>query len=81
MSAESDASDAALQATVAGPRSARGDAGEVSAQPIPDLIAADQYFAAKSAATALRKGLRFSRLVPPAHTGGCPGAVDGTIYP
>ena len=62
-----------LAAAAGGPRSASSDGHEVTQQPLPDLIAADQYLAAKAAATAggngagrRGMGLRFSKLTGPA---------------
>lgn len=49
----------------AGPKRVKGDAGEVEQQPLPDLIAADKYLAAKVAAGKKTSGVRFTKLVPP----------------
>ena len=65
MSTETDATDAAFAAAVSGPRRVKGDAGEVEQQPIPDLIAADRYAAAKAAMSTRRRGLRITKLRPP----------------
>jgi len=51
-----------------GPASVRTDAGEVVAQSIPDMIEADKYLAARNAAAASNRGLRFNKLIPPGTT-------------
>ncbi len=48
-----------------GPAKASGDAGSVEQHPLPDQIAADRYLAAKEAAQAKHRGLRFNKFVPP----------------
>jgi hypothetical protein len=49
--AAGDLTDTIVQ-TAAEPASAAGDAGSATNQPLPDLIAADQYLAGKTAAQA-----------------------------
>lgn len=53
-----------------GPASVRTDAGQVDAQSIESMIAADKYLAAKAATQAgnSRRGLRFNKLIPPGAT-------------
>ena len=51
-----------------GPASVRTDAGEVVAQSIPDMIAADKYLASRAAPAAGNRGLRFNKLIPPGTT-------------
>jgi hypothetical protein len=48
-----------------GPKRAKGDMGEVEQHSLKDQIAADQYLAAKAAARTRKRGLRFTKLVPP----------------
>ncbi|MCE9618439.1 MAG: hypothetical protein K8R92_00835 [Planctomycetes bacterium] len=55
----------AILDTAASPASASNDAGSVTGQSIPDLIAADKHLAAKKAAGNPRKSLRFSKIIPP----------------
>ena len=62
---DADAASTALNAAVAGPKSATTDGMTVESQPIPDLIAADKYLASKCAASSPTRGLRFNKLVPP----------------
>ena len=45
--------------------SASDETGQVTKTPIKDLIEADQYLAAKSAAAKNHFGLRMTKLVPP----------------
>lgn len=49
----------------AGPRSVSGDQGSVTQQSVQDLIAADQYLAAKAAARRRGLGIRQFKLRPP----------------
>jgi len=62
-----------LAAVAGGPRSASSDGHEVTQQPLPDLIAADQYLAAKQAGNVggagpprRGMGLRWTKLTGPA---------------
>jgi hypothetical protein len=50
-----------------GPASVRTDAGEVTAQSIPDMIEADKYLAGRNATSAgnTHRGLRFNKVIPP----------------
>lgn len=54
----------AIMDAVTSPAVMKGDAGEVTERSLSDLIQADRYVAAKTAATNGRRGLRFSRLIP-----------------
>ena len=47
------------------PQSASGDNGSVTARPISELIAADEYRRNRSGASGKRRGLRFSKIEPP----------------
>ena len=53
-----------------GPASVRTDAGEVTAQSIPDMIEADKYLAGRNATAAsnAHRGLRFNKIIPPGTT-------------
>jgi hypothetical protein len=59
-----------IVSAVTGPQSATADGVSVTQQKAADLIAADQYLAAKAAAASKSRGLRFSVLVPPGAQGG-----------
>ncbi len=70
-----------IDSTAAGPASAKGDAGEVAAQPLPDLIQADQYRQAAAAVAGVnsRGGvksgwgcLRIAKGIPPGARGSSP---------
>jgi hypothetical protein len=65
MSTESDAISEALVDAASGPKRVKGDAGEVETHPIADLIEADRYQRSKDAATSGRRGLRFTKIIPP----------------
>lgn len=54
-----------IEENAAGPAQVTGDSGSVRMQPLKDQIAADQYLSGKTAATNKRKGLRFTKFVPP----------------
>lgn len=54
-----------LSAALSAPKRVKGDAGEVEQHSISDMIKADQYLAAKCAAKSPRRGLRFTRMIPP----------------
>lgn len=60
-----DELDATIRQNAAGPAKVAGDAGSVEQHSLPDQIAADRYLKAKEAAASKRRGLRFSKLVPP----------------
>jgi hypothetical protein len=66
MSAEDDASTSAagLVSAIAAPKRVTTDGVTVESQPIPDLIALDQYLSAKAAVSTRRGGLIFNRLIP-----------------
>lgn len=55
----------ALERAALGPARASGDAGSVDNHPLPDLVLVDRYQRAQRAARSPRRGLRFSKLVPP----------------
>mgnify|MGYP005839179051 FL=1 len=55
----------AIRDNAQGPARASGDAGSVEQHRLLDQIAADRYLAAKAATASRRRGLRFSKLVPP----------------
>lgn len=55
---------AALAENLAAPKRVKGDAGEVEQHSIADLIKADQYMAAKCAASKPGRGLRLTKLIP-----------------
>ncbi len=59
------AATAALTEALAGPAEVSGDAGTVRQQPLQDLIALDKYLTGKAAARNPRRGLRFTKLIPP----------------
>ena len=52
----------AIESSAEGPRSASGDSGSMSQHPLPDLIEADKYLAAKQAVATRTRGLRLTRL-------------------
>lgn len=57
-----------IASTAQGPKRVRTDAGEVEAQDLESMIAADKYLAAKNAVSSgsnTRRGLRFNKLIPP----------------
>ena len=54
-----------LRENAAGPKRARGDAGEVEQHALPDQVAVDRYLASKQAAKAKGLGVRVGQLVPP----------------
>ncbi len=53
-----------IEDAAAGPKMVKADGVEVQAQPLKDLIAADQYLASKNAASQPHRGLRFTKLIP-----------------
>ena len=57
--------DSTLRENATGPAKVAGDAGSVEQHSLPDQIAADRYLQAMAAGKANRRGLRFSKLVPP----------------
>ncbi len=48
-----------------GPAKASGDAGSVEQHKLAEQIEADRYLASKDAVKKPRRGLRFTKLVPP----------------
>lgn len=57
-----------ISSTAQGPKRVRTDAGEVEAQDLEAMIAADKYLASKAAVSSTsntRRGLRFNKLIPP----------------
>lgn len=65
---DSTAAADALAAAIAGPAQVTSDGLTVIQHRLDRLIAADKYQAAKCAARDPRRGLRFTRLVPPGAT-------------
>lgn len=57
------------------PVSSAADGQSASGRPIAELIAADKYLAAKAASKLGRRGLLFTKLLPPGPTGDCPGGT------
>ena len=72
------ASDLSPQITQAAndPAQAAVDGQSVQARPIADLIAADQYLAARASAGLRHRGLRITRLVGPAQCPAVPPCPD-----
>lgn len=54
-----------IEEAAGGPAAASGDAGSVTQQPLPDLLAVREKLAANSGAGKPRRGIRFTKLVPP----------------
>jgi hypothetical protein len=68
MSAESDALLETLRELATKPSYVQGDAGAVTMRSMADMIAAHRYLAtvgAGDAVTNARRGLRFSKIIPP----------------
>ena len=59
----------AIRDNAAGLKKASNDAGSVELHSIPDQIAAERFTASKAAMTRRHRGLRISRIVPPAAGG------------
>jgi len=57
--------DDTIRQNAKGPAKASGDAGSVEQHPLPDQIEADRFLASKEAVKSKKRGLRFSKLVPP----------------
>ncbi|HPD28567.1 MAG TPA: hypothetical protein PLL20_01125 [Phycisphaerae bacterium] len=55
----------AIRENAAGPAKASGDAGSVEQHSLADQIEADRYLASKEAVQNPRRGVRFSKIVPP----------------
>lgn len=60
--------DESIRQNAAGPAKASGDAGSVEQHKLTDQIAVDKHLASKDAVKQKRRGLRFSKLVPPGTT-------------
>lgn len=60
-----DELEQAIRANAQGPAKATGDAGSVEQHSLAEQIEADRYLAAKAAMRDRRRGVRFSKLVPP----------------
>lgn len=54
-----------IRKNVAAPAKASGDAGSVEQHKLAEQIEADRYLASKDAVKKPRRGLRFTKLVPP----------------
>lgn len=59
------------------PASSAADGQSATARPLADLITADRYLAAKAAMASRRKGVSFSKLIPPGPLCDGGGAVVG----
>ncbi|MFO7958342.1 MAG: hypothetical protein R6X33_14745 [Candidatus Brocadiia bacterium] len=55
----------AIEKNAQGPRSAKGDVGEVQQHSLKDQLAADRYLASKESGDKPTKSLRFTKLSPP----------------
>ena len=55
----------AIKKSAKGPRSAKGDVGEVQQHPLKDQIEADRYLASREARSKPHKALRFAKFSPP----------------
>lgn len=55
----------AIRENAAGPARASGDSGSIEQHNLQDQIAADRYLASKEAVKNPRRGVRFSKIVPP----------------
>ncbi len=55
----------AIEKNAQGPRSAKGDVGEVRQHSLKDQIEADRYLASREARDKPHKALRFTKLAPP----------------
>ena len=62
---ENDDLEETIRENAKGPRQAKNDSVEMEQHPLKDQIEADRYLASKAAAKSKRRGLRFSKLVPP----------------
>lgn len=60
-----DAIDEAILNAAGSPLRVKTDAAEVESRPIGDLIKARQYLSSGSAGSRPRRGLRFTKIVPP----------------
>jgi hypothetical protein len=59
-----DLSDA-IEQNAKGPAKASGDAGSVEQHKLAEQIEVDRYLASKDAVKKPRRGLRFTKIVPP----------------
>ena len=66
-----------IASEAAAPLSSSGDGQSATGRSIDELIKADQYLAAKAAARSKRRGLLFTKLVPPPAAGDPPGGTGG----
>jgi len=57
--------DDIIRENAQGPKRAQGDSGSIEQHSPTEQIAADRYLASKEAVRKGRRGLRFSKLVPP----------------
>lgn len=57
--------DDTIRQNAQGPAKVAGDAGSVEQHPLSELIEADRYLASKESVRQPKRGLRFSKLVPP----------------
>jgi hypothetical protein len=55
----------AIEKNAQGPRSAKGDVGEVQQHSLKDQAEADRYLASREARSKPHKSLRFAKLSPP----------------
>jgi hypothetical protein len=55
-----------IRDNAAGPSKVTGDSGSVEQHALADQIAADRYLQSKEAARSKSRGLKFSKLIPPA---------------
>jgi hypothetical protein len=62
--ADDTISDAILE-NATGPKKASGDSSSMEQHPIADQIAADRYLKAREGVANPRRGLRFSKFIPP----------------
>jgi len=56
--------DNSIKTNAAGPKRARGDAGEMEQHPLTDQIAADKYLASKTAAKGKGLGIKLAKISP-----------------
>jgi len=61
----SDSIRDSIEKNAAGPRRAQGDSGSVEQHSLADQIEADKYIAAKDSVARARRGIRFTKLLPP----------------
>jgi len=56
--------DSTIRDNAAGPKRARGDAGEMEQHSLTDQIAADKYLASKKAAAGKGLGIKLAKISP-----------------